>query len=132
MEGSDNEFVKFKVPALKAFLKARSQSVSGNKKKLAARAKGLQGGSGSCDLSRLLSRKFTKGIHSRKPAPLICSSRPQFKILNFCFSSCSFNFHVLAYLKKLGIHSRGWSVVNLRIWKQCDLFYNILLARKLY
>ena len=31
MEGGDNKFAKFTVPTLKAFLKVRNQSVSGNK-----------------------------------------------------------------------------------------------------
>ena len=30
MEGGDNKFTKFTVPTLKAFLKVRSQNVSGN------------------------------------------------------------------------------------------------------
>ena len=38
MEGSDGEFTKFTGPTLKAFLKARSQSVSGNKQELVANA----------------------------------------------------------------------------------------------
>ena len=40
MEGGDSEFAKFTVPALKAFLKARSQSVSGNKQEPVAGAIG--------------------------------------------------------------------------------------------
>ena len=31
MEGGDNKFAKFTVPALKAFFKVRSENVSGNK-----------------------------------------------------------------------------------------------------
>ena len=42
MEGGDNKFAKFTVPTLKAFLKVRSQNVSGNKQKLVARARGWQ------------------------------------------------------------------------------------------
>ena len=42
MEGGDSEFAKFTVPTLKAFLKASSQSVSGNKQELVARAIGCQ------------------------------------------------------------------------------------------
>ena len=42
MEGGDSEFAKFTVPTLKAFLKARSQSVSGNKQELVARAIGCK------------------------------------------------------------------------------------------
>ena len=42
MEGSDGEFAKFTVPTLKAFLKVSSQSVSGNKQELVARAIGWQ------------------------------------------------------------------------------------------
>ena len=42
MEDGDSEFAKFIVPTLKAFLKARSQSVSGNKQELVARASGCQ------------------------------------------------------------------------------------------
>ena len=38
MEGGDSEFSKFTVPILKAFKKARSQSVSGSKQELVARA----------------------------------------------------------------------------------------------
>ena len=40
MEGGDSEFANFTLPTLKAFLKARSQSVSGNKQELVARAIG--------------------------------------------------------------------------------------------
>ena len=40
MEGGDSQFAKFTVPALKAFLEARNQSVSGNKQGLVARAIG--------------------------------------------------------------------------------------------
>ena len=40
MEGSDGKFAKVTVPTLDAFLKARSQSVSGNKQELVARAVG--------------------------------------------------------------------------------------------
>ena len=42
MEGGDNKFAKFIVPTLKAFLKVRSQNVSGNKQELVARARGWQ------------------------------------------------------------------------------------------
>ena len=38
MEGGDSKFAKFTVPTVKAFLKARSQNVSGNKQQLVARA----------------------------------------------------------------------------------------------
>ena len=38
MEGGDSKFAKFTVPTLMAFLKARSQNVSGNKQQLVARA----------------------------------------------------------------------------------------------
>ena len=38
MEGDKSDFAKFTVPVLKVFLKARSQSVSGNKQELVARA----------------------------------------------------------------------------------------------
>ena len=38
MEGEDNEFKKFSVPNLEVFLKAHSQSVSGNKQEFVARA----------------------------------------------------------------------------------------------
>ena len=40
MEGSDSESAKFTVPTLKAFLKAHSQNVSGNKQTIIARAIG--------------------------------------------------------------------------------------------
>ena len=40
MEDSDSEFTKVAVPTLKAFLKAHSQSVSGNKQELVAHAIG--------------------------------------------------------------------------------------------
>ena len=40
MEGGDREFAKFRAPALKAFLTACGQSVSGNKQELVARAIG--------------------------------------------------------------------------------------------
>ena len=42
MEGDNSDFAKFTVPVLKVFLKARSQSVSGNKQELVARAIGCQ------------------------------------------------------------------------------------------
>ena len=42
MEGGDNKLAKFTVPALKVFLKVRSQNVSGNKQELVARAIGWQ------------------------------------------------------------------------------------------
>ena len=42
MEGGDNKLASFTVPALKAFLKVRSQNVSGNKQELVARAIGWQ------------------------------------------------------------------------------------------
>ena len=40
MERGDSEFAKFTVSTLQAFLKARSQSVSGNKQEVVARAVG--------------------------------------------------------------------------------------------
>ena len=40
MKGDDNKFVQFTAPTLKAFLKARSQNVSGKKQQLVARATG--------------------------------------------------------------------------------------------
>ena len=40
MKGGDSEFVKFTVPALKAFLKGCSQSVSGKKQEIVAHAVG--------------------------------------------------------------------------------------------
>ena len=40
MEGGDGKFSKVTVSTLEAFLKARSQSVSGNKQELVARAVG--------------------------------------------------------------------------------------------
>ena len=40
MEGGDSEFANFTLPTLKAFLKARSHIVSGNKQYLVARALG--------------------------------------------------------------------------------------------
>ena len=42
MEGGDAKFTKFTVPTLKAFLKARSQNVPGNKQELVAHARGWQ------------------------------------------------------------------------------------------
>ena len=38
MEGGDSEFANFTLPTLKAFFKARSHNVSGNKQYLIARA----------------------------------------------------------------------------------------------
>ena len=40
LEGCESEFAKFTLLTLKAFLKARSQNVSGNKQQLVARATG--------------------------------------------------------------------------------------------
>ena len=40
MEGGDSEFTKFTVATFESFLKARSQSLSGNKKQIVARAVG--------------------------------------------------------------------------------------------
>ena len=42
MEGGDSTFEKFTVPTLKAFLKARIQSVPGNKRERVARAVGFR------------------------------------------------------------------------------------------
>ena len=40
MEGGDSEFANFTLPSLKAFLEARSHSLSGNKQQLVACAIG--------------------------------------------------------------------------------------------
>ena len=74
MEGGDNKFAKFTVPTLKAFLKVRSQNVSGNKQELVARARGWQKRIFFHELATFwLAEKRCKDAFLYSPSPFPCN-----------------------------------------------------------